>query len=190
MAPSPKDEDDSGVNMFNVILEQAEDLDFTNPDIPKDQQKNPSNLIIPGLEMSKIFAVVEFALMHSLDEDGILSGLNMMNREQAVKAINGTFQFNVRPAKDSGLTEKEVQYFVDMRKKGEIVAGPGPSKPKPDVILTINDRDMVNLAMGKMNPQMAFMKGKIKVKGNLMLGLRMQTVLQNEVAKMTRVAKL
>lgn len=77
-----------------------------------------------------------------------------------------------------------------MRRNGEIQAGPGPGKPKPDVILTVTDKDMVDLALGKLNPQMAFLKGLIKVKGNVMLGLRMQNVLMSEVGKMQRVAKL
>lgn len=83
-----------------------------------------------------------------------------------------------------------VQFYVDMRRKGEIIRGPGPKKPKPDCVFTLADRDMIRIALGQMNPQAAFLKGKIKVKGNIMLGLRMQTVLMSEVTKMSRVAKL
>lgn len=46
---------------------------------------------------------------------------------------------------------------------------------------------MVQLATGQLNPQLAFLRGKIKVKGNIMLGLKMQTVLQQEVGKMSKL---
>lgn len=48
-------------------------------------------------------------------------------------------------------------------------------------------QDMVRLATGQMNPQAAFLKGKIKVKGNVMLGLRCQSLLMKEVSKMSRL---
>jgi len=94
------------------------------------------------------------------------------------------------------------EFLVEMRKQGTFYLGRGPPKTKPDVTITVSDKDMVNLSTGKLNvsriaklksnifvgaasplipdaapvsplqPQMAFMKGKIKVKGNLMLGLR------------------
>ncbi|PWY98468.1 sterol-binding-like protein [Testicularia cyperi] len=182
--------DDDSTNLFKIILDQAADLDFSDPDKPKDQQTDPTELLIPGVEVSKLFAVVFWALMHSQEEGNMLEGLDMMTLEQALKAVNGTFQFNVKPSPEAGLTEKTVQFYVDMRRKGEIVRGPGPAKPKPDCILTISDRDMIRLALGQMNPQAAFLKGKIKVKGNIMLGLRMQSVLMNEVNKMSRASKL
>ena len=118
----------------------------------------------------------------------------MMNRAEAIKAVNGTFLFEVTPSSSSG-SKEPVRYLVDMRREGSIkLLEPGtkPSsvKPKPDVVLRVSDKDMVALSTGKMNPQMAFMKGKIKVKGNVMLGLRMQTVLMKEVAKMGKQSKL
>ncbi|GAC92741.1 potential peroxisomal lipid carrier [Pseudozyma hubeiensis SY62] len=115
----------------------------------------------------------------------------MMNLEQAKKAVNGVFQFNVRPSSETYTgEEKTISFYVDMKKQGKIIRGQAPAQPKPDCILTIGDRDMIRIALGQLSPQMAFMKGKVKVKGNIMLGLRMQTVLMNEVKKMSRVAKL
>lgn len=186
-----KDEEVEESDLFQIMLDQADEIDFSDPSKPADSQTDPTELKVPGLEVSKLFCVVYWALIHSEDEEGITAGLDMMNMEQAKKAVNGTFQFNVRPSSDSAAAnEKIVQFYVDMRKEGKIIRGPGPAKPKPDCVLTINDRDMIRIALGQMSPQAAFMKGKVKVKGNIMLGLRMQTVLMNEVKNMSRVAKL
>ncbi|SNX83015.1 uncharacterized protein MEPE_01721 [Melanopsichium pennsylvanicum] len=187
-----KDESADDSNLFQIMLDQADEIDFSDPFKSADSQVDPTQLKIPGLEVSKLFCVVYWALLHSEDEDGITAGLDMMNMEQAKKAVNGIFQFNVRPSSESAAASghKIVQFYVDMRKTGNFIRGPGPAKPKPDCVLTISDRDMIRIALGQMSPQAAFMKGKIKVKGNIMLGLRMQTVLMNEVKKMSRVAKL
>ena len=181
--PDPADE----VNLFQLMLDQADEIDFSDPDKP---QIDPTELKVPGLEVSKLFCVVYWALLHSEDPEGFTAGLDMMNMEQAKKAVNGTFLFNVKPGSGEGNGEKPVQFYVDMRREGKIIKGSGPAKPKPDCVMTISDRDMIRVALGKLSPQVAFMKGRVKVKGNIMLGLRMQTILMNEVKKMSRVAKL
>ncbi|KAK4883830.1 hypothetical protein RN001_000101 [Aquatica leii] len=50
---------------------------------------------------------------------------------------------------------------------------------KPNTTLTISDEDFVDLAVGKLNPQQAFMKGKLKVTGNIMLAQKLGPLLKN-----------
>ena len=45
---------------------------------------------------------------------------------------------------------------------------------KADVTLTMADEDLVDMMTGKLNPQKAFFKGKLKIKGNMGLAMKLQ----------------
>jgi len=74
------------------------------------------------------------------------------NQDKA-KKINGVFQW-VIDGKD---------YVIDL--KG-MTAGAGKAA-KPDVTLTITEKDFIDVMSGKGNAQQMFMSGKIKFKGNM-----------------------
>ncbi|KAF5758950.1 putative hydro-lyase [Helianthus annuus] len=78
------------------------------------------------------------------------------------KKIGLVYQINIAPKK---LGFNEETYVVDL-KKGEVTKGPYEGG-KPDATFSFTDEDFFKVATGKMNPQMAFMRGAIKVKGSL-----------------------
>lgn len=55
-----------------------------------------------------------------------------------------------------------------------------PDGVKADTTLTVADADMLDIALGKLNPQAAFMKGKLKITGNIMLTQKLVPLLKAE----------
>ncbi|XP_021941892.1 peroxisomal multifunctional enzyme type 2 [Zootermopsis nevadensis] len=64
-------------------------------------------------------------------------------------------------------------------KKANVYQGP-PQAGKPDCTLTLADDDMVQIASGKLSPQAAFIQGKLKVAGNIMLTQKLSALLKEE----------
>ncbi|OAY22924.1 sterol carrier protein 2 [Manihot esculenta] len=78
------------------------------------------------------------------------------------KKINFVYRFNIAPKK---MGIDEVTYTVNL-KTGEVIKGPYEGG-EPDATFHMKDEDFINLVERKMNPQMAFMRGAVKIKGNL-----------------------
>ena len=54
---------------------------------------------------------------------------------------------------------------------------------KADCVIGMKDSDYVLLMTGKLNPQAAFMKGKLKVKGNVMLAQKLSALMPSKQSK-------
>ncbi|TYI21194.1 hypothetical protein ES332_A06G020600v1 [Gossypium tomentosum] len=64
------------------------------------------------------------------------------------------FTNSILPPKKLGVDE--VTYIIDL-KKGDVIKGEYEGG-KPDVIFSFKDDDFLEIATGKMNPQVAFMR--------------------------------
>ncbi len=51
--------------------------------------------------------------------------------------------------------------------------------PSPKMTMTIAAKDYIDLTTGKLNGQMAFMQGKLKIAGDMGLAMKMQTLFRN-----------
>lgn len=50
---------------------------------------------------------------------------------------------------------------------------------KPGVTITMKDEDFVALASGNLDPMQAFMGGKLKISGNMMLAQKLGPILES-----------
>uniref|UniRef100_A0A1J3H4W1 Non-specific lipid-transfer protein-like n=2 Tax=Noccaea caerulescens TaxID=107243 RepID=A0A1J3H4W1_NOCCA len=82
--------------------------------------------------------------------------------KELTKKIGLVYQINIAPKK---LGFEEVSYIVDL-KKGEVTKGKYEGG-KVDATFSFKDDDFVKVSTGKMNPQIAFIRGAMKIKGSL-----------------------
>ncbi|KAF8374177.1 hypothetical protein PRIPAC_80606 [Pristionchus pacificus] len=68
-------------------------------------------------------------------------------------------------------------------KPNEVYEGLPKNGAKPNVTVTIDDEIFVAVSAGELDPVKAFMSGKVKAKGNIMLMQKLTTVLKNANAK-------
>lgn len=84
-----------------------------------------------------------------------------------VKKVNAVYRFDI-----SGPTGGT--WILDMK---EGTAGVRTADEQGQCTVAISDADFVSLIEGKLNAQMAFMSGKLKVKGDMGLAMKLQQVL-------------
>lgn len=108
-----------------------------------------------------------------------LKVLTEAERKAEVAKVKGVFLFNVKAnsGKDTAVWMMDMKNGIGQMKKGKI------DGLKPDITLEMKDKDFVELFMGKVNGQKAFMTGRIKVKGAIMLALKLDTMMKDTQEK-------
>ncbi|CAG2114191.1 unnamed protein product [Medioppia subpectinata] len=112
----------------------------------------------------------EEALLASIPVDGLKSDIvfntirtRLSEEPDLVKAMRFVIQFNItRNGKVVAV------WTTDTKVDGGEVYRSAP-KVKPDAIVNVDDENYVRILFGQLNPQRAFMTGKISVKGNILL---------------------
>jgi putative sterol carrier protein len=86
-----------------------------------------------------------------------------------VQKLNTVYQFKLNGPNGG-------DWYVDLTKPGgEIGKG---TNPAAKCTITMNDADFISLVQGKLNSQMAFMTGKLKIQGDMGLALKLQNLLK------------
>jgi len=125
-----------------------------------------SDLKVDGFTSSQIL----------VDLSSVFDSVSDEERKQLMKKTNGIFQIEV-----SNSEKKTAVWTIDMKKTGSVYKG--PAKPKADVTIILSDEVFTQLAQGKLNGQKAFMTGKLKTKGNMMLATKLDGLLNTAKAK-------
>lgn len=95
------------------------------------------------------------------------------NQKDVVKKVNGIILYEItqngKPA---------AYYTLDLKYGSGSVYGDKPkNNEKPNVTVTVDDGDFVKIATGQLEPTKAFMSGKLKAKGNIMLLQKLQGIM-------------
>ncbi len=69
---------------------------------------------------------------------------------------------------------------MELQDGGEGSAGQGrpPSGQEPDVTMGMSDSDFVAMFTGQLDATSAFMSGKLKIKGNMALAMKLQKLVK------------
>jgi 3-hydroxyacyl-CoA dehydrogenase/3a,7a,12a-trihydroxy-5b-cholest-24-enoyl-CoA hydratase len=91
-----------------------------------------------------------------------------------VQAVGGIYQFEI----SRGNTKQS--WTVDLKNgKGSVKSG---AADKADCVLTLGDDDFVGMMQGKLNSQQLFMQGKLKIKGNMGIAMKLSKLQQPKAA--------
>ncbi|XP_053615096.1 peroxisomal multifunctional enzyme type 2-like [Plodia interpunctella] len=110
-----------------------------------------------------------------LKSDGLFAKITeeVSKNPAKAKGVNGVFLYNIT---ENGKTVKK--WTLDL-KNANVYEGE-PKAGKADTTMTVSDTDLIEIASGTINPQVAFMKGKLKISGNIMLAQKLGPLLKSE----------
>lgn len=93
---------------------------------------------------------------------------NLKNRAEKISDITAVYEFQIN-GPNGGV------WTIDLTVPGGQVTN-GPSG-KATCTIVMEDENFLKMVTGQLNPQMAFMTGKLKVAGNMGLALKLQNIL-------------
>nr|XP_012329951.1 SCP2 sterol-binding domain-containing protein 1 [Aotus nancymaae] len=119
---------------------------------------------MPPLELSELqsFQVCEDIRLHIKEVGAPL-----------VKKVNAVFQLDI--TKDG---KTVLQWTIDL-KNGSGDMYPGPARLPADTVFTIPEPVFMEMVLGKLNPQKAFLTGKFKVSGKVLLSQKLDRVFKD-----------
>ncbi|TFY73541.1 hypothetical protein EWM64_g10471 [Hericium alpestre] len=121
-----------------------------------------SDLKVEGFKTSEILVALSEVFDSYSDEE----------KKAQIKKTNGIFEIRVKNAAGA-----EGVWTIDMKSTGKITKGVS-TKPKPNVTIILSDETFTGLADGKLDGQKAFLTGKLKTKGNMMLATKLDGLLK------------
>ncbi|KAF9523563.1 SCP2 sterol-binding domain-containing protein [Crepidotus variabilis] len=126
-----------------------------------------SDIKVPGFKASELISGLETAF----------SKFTEAEKQSQINKTKGIFELEVTNAE-----KEKVTWTIDLKKEGKVYKG--KAQPKADVTIILADDTLVELANGKLSGQKAFMTGKLKTKGNMMLATKLDGVLKGAKARL------
>ncbi|NWU90525.1 STML1 protein, partial [Upupa epops] len=104
--------------------------------------------------------------------DDLLSAVESVLSEALVRQVGASYQVNINLPSGTRST-----YFIDLS-SGSGQAGRGAPEGSPDVILEVSEKDLQDFFLGDLRPLSAYMSGRLQVKGDLHLALKLEELVK------------
>lgn len=134
---------------------------------PFNSQQKMSDIKVPGFKSSELIAGISATFSSFTDAE----------KQALIKKTNGIFELQV-----TNEAKETVTWTIDLKKAGNVYKG--SATPKADVTIILSDETLTDLASGKLNGQKAFMTGKLKTRGNILLATKLDSVLKTTKTKL------
>ncbi len=97
----------------------------------------------------------------------IFAGMPAKLNKDAAAGVDAVYQYDIT-GEDGGKWHTHI-------KDGEITISEGEHE-KPNITLTVSAEDYIDMAEGRLNGQAAFMTGKLKIKGDMGLAMKLTSL--------------
>jgi len=143
----------SNADAFPRIMENVERLKNRPQPTPAPAQTQTTQAAQPQSSGPALKCDKIFALMNSYLEKG--------EGKKIVESLQATYAFEITPKKGAPVAKT---FIIDLKNGlGKVFEG----KQTVDATFTMVDDDFEQVCLGELNPQNAFMQGKMKIKGNM-----------------------
>ncbi|NXA33134.1 STML1 protein, partial [Eudromia elegans] len=102
----------------------------------------------------------------------LLSAVGLVLSEPLVGQVGASYQINITLPSGARST-----YFIDLS-SGNGLVGRGLPERSPDVVLEMSEKDLQDLFLGELRPLSAYMSGRLQVKGDLRVALKLEELLK------------
>ncbi|GAA5841037.1 hypothetical protein JCM3766R1_006644 [Sporobolomyces carnicolor] len=126
----------------------------------------------PAFDSSRVFALIS-----------VLLNSPSSPKKQLIRSMKTVYLFQVASPTSEG---HSARWFVDMKKKGILrLLKPNEKPPlKPDVTISLSDKDLVGLANGSLNPMKLWEAKRVKVRGDIDRAFKVEKILSQERTKL------
>ncbi|XP_042897258.1 hydroxysteroid dehydrogenase-like protein 2 [Parasteatoda tepidariorum] len=107
----------------------------------------------------------------------VFNKIKSVLNEEVVKKTSGVYSFQI-----TGPVNEE--WYVDMKNGSGSVGKGSPPSGKADVTLILDLESFVNMFTGKLKPTSAFMSGKLKLKGDMSLAMKLEKLMSHLKSKL------
>lgn len=139
----------------------AKRADENNNSSTNDKSKNDDDAILKSVPVSGYKCDILFNIID----------YRMKEEPDLIDQLKAVFQYNITQ------NGKHITTWTADTKNDIAVYNSEPrNNVKPDCTVTVDDDDFVKIMVGKLNPQRAFIMGKLNIKGNVLLLQKLNTL--------------